>query len=89
MKALTEEEILLVLNYDSNGKESLTLTERCKLHRIANDLRELRPLVVSPSLKAKIAMLLTEIAHRKYKYVKVHFSIEQETGRLISVKRYV
>lgn len=89
MRDLTEEDILLLLNYDTNGKESLTLAERCQLHRVANDLRDLKPLVIVPTFKAKIAMLLTEIAHRKYKYVKVHYAIEQETGKLYSTKRFI
>ncbi|WP_312207722.1 hypothetical protein [Empedobacter sp.] len=58
----TNEQLLLVLNYDTNSKEVLTLTERCNIHKAIHRGSEL-----DRSLRTKIKELLLKIKVNNYK----------------------
>lgn len=84
----SEDNILLILNYDTNGNNILTLTERCQLHIIANDFHWNRPEQISDELKGKIAVALTEINHTGYRFTKTHYAIDREKNQLLLIKTF-
>ncbi len=84
----SEDDILLILNYDTHGKECLTLTQRCQLHQISNDLHFNRPIVLPGYLKGLIASVLTEISHRKYVYINSHYTLDQEKQQLLLIQTF-
>ncbi len=58
----TNEQLLLLLNYDTNSKEVLTLTERCSIHKAIH-----RGADLERSLRTKIKELLLKIKVNNYK----------------------
>lgn len=58
----TNEQLLLALNYDTNSKEVLTLTERCNIHKAIH-----RDADLEISLRIKIKELIQNIKVNNYK----------------------
>lgn len=58
----TNDQLLLILNYDTNAKEVLTLTERCSIHKAIH-----RGAGLERSLRTKIKELLLKIKVNNYK----------------------
>lgn len=83
-----EEDVLLILNYDTHGRCCLSLAERCLLHRLANDLHFDRPIQLSDELKGLMASKLTEINHRKFVYVQSHYTQDKESKQLLLIKTF-
>ncbi|MDH1602594.1 hypothetical protein [Empedobacter sp. GD03739] len=84
----SEDDILLILNYDTHGNECLTLTDRCQLHQVSNDLHFNRPCTIPDHLKGLIALILTEISHRNFVYVNSHYTLDREKQQLLLIQTF-
>ncbi|MGV0830729.1 hypothetical protein ACTS9D_00720 [Empedobacter brevis] len=70
----TEEQLLLVLNYDTNRNQVFTLTERCEIHQVINGRIQL-----SKSLHRTIKELLLKLKINNYKKVFAYWQENKET----------
>lgn len=85
----TINELYLVLNYDTNGRHCLTLTDRVQIHQTINSLDDLKPGQLPTNLSAKVASVLTEIFHQKYKRKVTKYVIDLETEKLTLIKKFI
>lgn len=83
-----EEDILLILNYDTNSKKVLTLEDRCLLHQWSNDIHYNRKITVDDYLKSKAASVLTEISYRKYHTIKSHYIMNEEKNKILLINNF-
>lgn len=84
----TEDQLLLVLNYDTYSKEVLTLEERIKIHQLINRIQSLRPYKIEEELSAKIAAVLVEINHVGYERMIVRLMPSNDAENLIEIKKH-
>jgi len=69
-----QEQLLLVLNYDTHGQRVLTLTERCEIHKVINGRIEF-----SKPLYRTIKELLLKLKINNYVRVFAYWQENSET----------
>lgn len=82
-KRYNEQELQLVLNFDTNKQQRLTLLERIHIHRLIVQVISLKPYKIDEALSAKIASILIEIEHCNYKIKRKRYSFDDSTAQLI------
>lgn len=70
----TNEQLLLVLNYDTNRQQVFTITERCSIHQVINGRAEL-----SKSLYRTIKELLLKLKVINYKKIFAYWQENKTT----------
>ncbi|MFA7448781.1 MAG: hypothetical protein WCY77_10115 [Weeksellaceae bacterium] len=75
------DQLQIVLNYDTHGRNCLKFEERCSIHKaISHKMNYDSEMVLETTISRKVKNILTEIADLKYDFKILHYFEDKTTG---------